>query len=77
MLEIHGLTVRQVKLLEIIWSCQTREEIDDLISNLAERDQLECLSLVELLTLEVIDSKVDSMTRFPKVNKIIKHIKSL
>jgi hypothetical protein len=77
MFEIHGLTTRQVKLLDIIWSCKSQDELDELISNLSEDDQTECFSLVELLHLEVIDSQVESMTRFPKVNKIIKHIKSL
>lgn len=77
MIELHGLTAHQCDLLDIIWTIDSMPEALEWISTLSMTDQQQCFSLIELIDLEFLDSKVKLMAIFPEASAIIKHVRSL
>ena len=59
MLEIHGLTEKQVALCDIMWAIETMEGVESFISTLPKSDQRDCRSLIEMMQLAFID-EIDS-----------------
>ena len=70
-MKITGLTQDQIDLLDKIWVCDTREEVDDFISSLPVGTRPIAHSLVRLIELEVIDDHVNNMDRFPLAEKVL------
>jgi hypothetical protein len=71
MIQLDGLTERQVKLLDIIWNIDSMEECQEYIMSLSERDQMECQTLVKLLAIEVLDQSVDRMDDWTEAREVI------
>ena len=64
MIKIDGLTRQQVAMLDIIWSMDTQEEIEEFIAGLDEDEQFEYQVLSKMIIFAMIDREVDKMTRF-------------
>ena len=60
MIELHGLTQKQVAFCDIMWAIETREGVENFISTLPKTDQQICKSLIELMQLAFID-EIDSV----------------
>lgn len=72
-MELIGLNKRQRQLADMIWQQETREELDIMLDNLGnERDKRDCLLLLKLMMLELLDEDVDQMQEFPKVAEYLK-----
>jgi hypothetical protein len=65
-IELTGLTARQVEILDILWATDSVEEVLEFIDSLTEREQLECRSLATLIILETLDQSVNIMTDWPE-----------
>lgn len=74
MIKIDGMTERQVKLLDEMWSLDTAEEFAHWLYSQPVHVQHEAIVLQELLTLEVLDSELDRMDRFPVAEQMIANI---
>lgn len=59
MIELHGLTEKQMALCDIMWSIETMEGVESFISTLPLKDQYECRTLIEMMQLAFID-EIDS-----------------
>jgi thioredoxin-like negative regulator of GroEL len=58
MITISGLTTRQKTLMELMWQCQTMEQLQTLIKALPTRaDQRDAVSLVQIATLEGLEEE--------------------
>ena len=71
MIELTGLTARQVEILDILWATDSVEEVLEFIDSLTEKEQLECRSLATLITLEILDQAVNSMSDWPESRVVI------
>ena len=71
MIELTGLTARQVEILDILWATDSVEEVLEFIDSLTEKEQLECRSLATLIILEILDQAVNSMSDLPESRLVI------
>ncbi len=71
MIQLVGLTHRQVELLDVLWDLDSAEEVQHFISELSDRDQQECQTLMELLRLELLDQSINLLLSFKEANKVI------
>jgi hypothetical protein len=74
---IDGLTIRQVQLLDTMWSIQTLDEAREWMETLDSADYLDALTLMELLELEGIDYELQHEKSFGLANDLINRIKML
>lgn len=77
MIELRGLTEQQIEMADIIWNTESQAELDEWILGLSDDDRTECRSIIQLLTLEVIDHDTRHFKTFPQADLVIEHIKSL
>lgn len=55
LLELHGLTEKQMALCDIMWAIETMEGVESFISTLPLQDQRDCRSLIEMMKLAFAD----------------------
>jgi hypothetical protein len=72
LIELHGLTEKQMALCDIMWAIETMEGVDSFISTLPINDQRTCRNLIELMRLSAIDNSVED---FDDVSVVLKKIK--
>lgn len=72
---IDGLTDRQVQLCDMLWACDTEEDILELALALppVEREQLAVLQ--EMMILEASEEQLNGMSTFPDADALLKKIK--
>ena len=71
---IHGLTPRQVELLEIMWSLDELEDFESWKSRLSQRDQRTVDDLVRVIILEGFDHAHAQETEYPEAQAVIQRI---
>jgi hypothetical protein len=55
MIEIQGLSPKQMALADIMWAISSREGVDSFISTLPKADARTCRLLIELMQLAFLD----------------------
>lgn len=60
MIEIQGLSSKQMALCDIMWAISTKDGVENFINTLPRHDQLECRSLIELMQLAFLDEVTDT-----------------
>lgn len=55
---LSNLTSRQKQLCDLIWSCDSREAVQQLIKNLPGEYQAEARALLAAIVLECIDDEI-------------------
>ena len=58
-IEINGLTPEQVQMLDMMWSIESSDDMDDWLNSLSERDLQIASQLKNLLMLALIDETVE------------------
>lgn len=71
LIELHGLTEKQMAFCDIMWAIETQEGVDSFISTLPVDDQRTCRNLIELMRLSAIDNSVED---FDDVAVVLKKI---
>lgn len=74
MIEISGLTERQVKLLNVMWSIESSEELEDWLISLDDELRQECTTLGKLIIYATVDKTVEIMSVYPEASKVINQI---
>ena len=59
MIEIHGLTKRQHKLAQLLWTIQDVEQHQQLIKSLEGRDRIDAHGLTEIMIQEFLWETLD------------------
>jgi len=54
-IQIHGLSRKQVALADIIWACDSRENVESFINSLQGDNKKEAQTVFELMALAVWD----------------------
>ena len=55
-IKIHGLTRKQTALADIIWACDSKENVESFINSLQGDNKKEAQTVFELMSLAVWDS---------------------
>jgi len=59
LVELHGLTEKQMAFCDIMWAIETMEGVESFIGTLPAADQNTCYSLIELMRLSMLDNEVE------------------
>lgn len=60
MIEIQGLTPKQVALCDIMWTISSKDGVESFISTLPKQDAKTCRVLIELMQLAFLDEVTDT-----------------
>jgi hypothetical protein len=60
MIEIQGLSTKQMALADIMWTISSKEGVDSFISTLPKTDARTCKVLIELMQLAFLDDITDT-----------------
>lgn len=71
MIQLDGLTPRQVELLDTIWSMDSQDEVNEFLSTLDPEDQLNCQTLMRMLVLGLVDQAVDELPAYKEANLVL------
>jgi hypothetical protein len=58
-IEINGLTPEQVQMLDMMWSIESSDDMDDWLNSLSEKDMQMATQLKNLLMFALIDETVE------------------
>jgi len=75
MIELTGLTKRQMILADIIWSIEEWDMVEVFIKSLSKRDRIDCEGIIEMMTMSMIEELGNK--DFTEANKIIEKVKSI
>jgi len=75
MIELTGLTNRQMILADIIWSIEEWDMVEVFIKSLSKRDRIDCEGIIEMMTMSMIEELGNK--DFTEANKIIEKVKSI
>lgn len=71
MIQLTGLTERQVAILDKMWNCDSNEELNDYFRSLSNKERKEALQLKELILIESIDADVAEMQQYSEANSVL------
>lgn len=55
-IQIEGLTAKQKALCDIIWACDSKEQVVAFVASLPAKERREAQNMVEMLTLAFLDT---------------------
>ena len=58
-IELHGLTRQQHQIADMIWSCESQEDVDQLIANLPPAYQQDAVVIHQLMIAAVMDQYME------------------
>ena len=71
MIEIQGLSPKQMALADIMWAISSKEGVDAFIATLPKAEQRECKSLIELMQLAFMDEITDTQEASKVIDKFM------
>ena len=72
---IHGLTSRQIEMLDIMWSMEELEDVEEWVSTLSEKEQKISEVLMQMVVLESYEGMIEE-TSTKEANDLINRIKA-
>jgi hypothetical protein len=70
MIKLENLNIRQMKIADLLWACETTEETDELVEQIG----CEAETIRELMMLATIDQLVDEQLNFSRIQTLLKNI---
>lgn len=67
MIQIHGLTQAQRVMADLLWSCDTMEEVELVISKLGHEAKV----VMDLIILASVDEQVEEMDSYPEAEMLL------
>ncbi len=58
-IELHGLTRQQHQIADMIWSCDSQQDVDQLIRNLPTAYQRDAVAIHQLMIAAVLDQYME------------------
>lgn len=71
MIEIAGLTAKQVALCDIMWTISSKDGVESFIKTLPSKEAKDCRVLIELMQLAFLDDITDTH----EANQVIQRIR--
>lgn len=60
MITLEGLTARQVQIADMLWKCDTLDEVNRLVRNMPESYRKDAVTLKELMIAATLDEVSDT-----------------
>ena len=76
-MRIEGLTKRQVKIADTLWSLGTTEDCQRWLSILSPEIRLEALVVMELMLQAVGDEMIEQMDYYPEAMEVIEKVQKM
>lgn len=73
--KIDGLTKKQVTLLDIMWTLDDEQSVENFVRSLPQADRQQAESLKTLLIHEMLEEWLEGVTEFPEAQEIIARIR--
>ena len=73
--KIDGLTRKHVALLDIMWTLDDEQSVENFVRSLPRADQQQAQSLKTLLIHEMMEEFLEDITEFPDAQEIIHRVK--
>ena len=70
MIEIAGLTPKQVALCDIMWTISSKEGVESFIATLPRKEAQDCRVLIEMMTLAFLDEVTDTQVAERVIQRI-------
>jgi hypothetical protein len=71
MIEIQGLSPKQMALADIMWAISSKEGVEAFIATLPRAEQRECNTLIELMQLAFMDEVTDTQAASQVIDKFM------
>lgn len=77
MIKLYGLTKRQIKLADKLWSQEFNnyEEVGNWLLTLSAKKQQDAVKVIELIKVEMLDQMCDEMDDMSEAIEVINRIK--
>ncbi len=75
-ISIHGLTARQKEMLDIMWSMEELEDVEEWVSTLSEKEQKISEVLMQMVVLESYEGMLEEIEYLTEANDLINRIKA-
>jgi hypothetical protein len=72
---IEGLTRKQVALLDIMWTLDDEQSVENFVRSLPPADRQQAHSLKTLLIHEMLEEFLEGITEFPDAVKVIERVR--
>jgi len=72
MIEIQGMSAKQMALADIMWAISSKEGVDAFIRTLPKAERRECELVKEMLVLAFLDEIVNTQEADMVIDKILK-----
>jgi hypothetical protein len=59
-IQIEGFTKKQSKLADIIWACETQEQVTNFIASLPKPDRIEAQIVLQMIVHATFDQSMDT-----------------
>lgn len=59
-IQIEGFTKKQSMLADVIWACETQEQVANLIASLPKRDRIEAQIVLQMIVTATFDQSMDT-----------------
>lgn len=70
-MRIEGVSKRQKELLDIMWTIESRTDLDAWMMTLTKKDQRDAVLMLQLLLLEMIDQDLEDDQSLRESNEIL------
>ena len=74
-MEIRGLTDRQVELCDMLWACDTQEDVAELMEMLYEPERTQAKTLMQIMLMEEVEEELSLMERYPEAEAMLDRLK--
>lgn len=74
-MEIRGLTNRQVELCDMLWACDTQEDVAELMEMLYEPERSQAETLMQIMLMEEVEEELSLMERYPDAEAMLDRLK--
>ena len=74
-MEIRGLTDRQVELCDMLWACDTQEDVAELMEMLYEPERTQAKTLMQIMLMEEVEEELSLMERYPDAEAMLDRLK--
>jgi hypothetical protein len=71
MIQLDGLTKRQVELLDMMWEIDDPSDIENFIEVLSDEDQADCRTLMNMIAVVLVDQSVDSLDDYDDATEVL------
>lgn len=72
---IDGLTERQVQLCDMLWACDTVDDVEELMNLLYEPERTQAQTLMQIMIMDSREEELSLMERYPDAEAMLEKLK--